>query len=375
VDQDNATTARLVLNNTDPNSLTQWLPFKDSSFYRCPDEQVVQTHTLIVDQSVPRGSYTLEVNNQPQEAFSVRVDTPPRNFDAPPVPKSEAGVSFANQFDLLGYDVDLSPRWPGDPIEVTTYWRTHQRIPQNYNVALHLLDSTSTTQQLSDQFLGGLYPNVIWAPGEYTQDRHILQAGDQTLPPGLYTLELRLYDYSQGRFEPISMTHTNTNQPIDRSPVLGEVRIMDPARSKGPSNPKVVNLGQEIQLLGYDLANIQVSPGESVSLTLHWKAISQPPIDYTVFTQLIGPDGLVWGQQDSQPQRGRYPTMAWTVEDRVVDRYDISPVEDAPPGSYRLLVGMYDLATGERLAAIDENGQRLPDDAIYLSSIEIVHER
>jgi hypothetical protein len=118
-----------------------------------------------------------------------------------------------------------------------------------------------------------------------------------------------------------------------------------------------------------------VKPGEPVSLALYWKAILPPSIDYTVFTQLIGPDGQVWGQQDNQPQGGRYPTTAWTVDDRVVDRYDLATVEDAPAGTYRLLVGLYDLSTGERLAAIDENGQRFPDDAIYLSSIEIVRER
>jgi hypothetical protein len=343
--------------------------------YHCPNGQAVQTHTFIVDESMPRGSYTLEVNNQPEAAFSVRVDTPPRNFDVPPVPNSELSISFGNRLNLLGYDVDLSPREPDDSIDVTTYWQTHQRIPQNYNVALHLLDNTSTTQRLSDQFLGSLYPNVIWAPGEYTQDKHILRAAGQTLLPGLYNLELRLYDYSQGEFEPIPMTNINTNQPIDGSLVLGEIRIIDPARSQAPSNPRVVNLGQEIQLLGFDLDNSQVRPGEPVSLALHWKAIAPPSIDYTVFAQLIGPDGRVWGQQDNQPQRGRYPTTAWTVQDKVVDQYELTPAEDAPAGSYHLLVGMYDLATRERLAAIDGNGQRLPNDAIDLSSIEIVQER
>jgi hypothetical protein len=371
----NGTTARFVLNNTDATSPKLWLPFKDTNVYYCPDEQAFQTHTFIVDESVPPGSYTLEVNNQPKQAFSVRVNTPPRNFDSPPEPKAELGISFANQLDLLGYDADLSPRWPDDSIEVTTYWQTRQRTPHIYNVALHLLDSESTTQLLSDHFLGGLYPNVIWAPGEFTQDSHILQASDQVPPPGLYTLELRLYDYSQGSFEPLAMANIETNQPIDRSLVLGEVRIMDPGRKKLPSYPRVVNLGQEIQLLGYDLTDTHIGPGQSLSFALHWKAISQPSTDYTVFTQLIGPDGLVWGQQDNQPQQGRYPTTAWAVEDRVVDRYDIPLRADVPRGSYRLLVGIYDLATGERLPAIDQNGQRLPADAIVLSTIEIVGEQ
>jgi hypothetical protein len=353
-------------------SPTGWLPFQDSRVYRCPDGQMFQTHTFILDQSVPPGSYTLEINNQLREAFSLRVATRPRNFKSPPNPETDLGISVANQIDLLGYDVDLSPRWPDDSIEVTTYWQTRQRTAQVYNVALHLLDNGLTTQRLDDHYLGGLYPNTLWAPGEYTLDRHILDGSHRPSLPGLYTLELRLYDYSQGLFEPLPMADIETNQPIDSNLVLGQVRIMDPASTQPPAHAKVVTLGQEIQLLGYDLPDTQVRPGESLSLALYWKAIAQPSTDYTVFTQLVGPDGTVWGQQDNQPQQGRYPTTAWSASDTVVDRYSLSVREGAPAGSYNLLGGMYDLATGERSPAIDAGGHRLPNDAIVLSAIEVV---
>jgi len=314
------------------------------------------------------------MSNQLEEAFSVRVATHPRNFLSPPDPETDLGISFANQVNLLGYDVDLSPRWPDDPIEATTYWRTQQKTAQNYNAALHLLDNTRTTQQLYDHFLGNLYPNTLWAPGEFTQDRYIIPGSYQSRLPGLYTLELRLYSYTQGGFVPLPMADIETNQPIERNPILGQIRIMDPARTKPPPHTKIVELGQEIRLLGYDLADTQARPGEAVSLALHWEAIAQPATNYTVFTQLIGPDGLVWGQQDNQPQQGRYPTTAWSIGDGVVDRYDIPVREDAPVGSYTLLVGMYDLATGERLPAVDEPGNRLPNDAVVLGTVDVVRE-
>jgi hypothetical protein len=130
-------------------------------------------------------------------------------------------------------------------------------------------------------------------------------------------------------------------------------------------------LGSQIQLSGYDLSSEQLVVNEPLHLTLYWQAINQPRTDYTVFTQLIGPDGLVWGQQDNQPQGGRYPTTAWAVQDRVVDRYELTLREGAPPGQYRLLVGMYDLATGQRLTAIGEGGTRLPDDAILLTTLTV----
>jgi hypothetical protein len=133
-----------------------------------------------------------------------------------------------------------------------------------------------------------------------------------------------------------------------------------------------VDLGEQIHLLGYDLVSPdQLKPGQTLNLALHWQAIRPPTADYTVFTQLIGPDGLVWGQQDSQPQGGRYPTTAWTVDQKVVDRYELTLRQDAPRGQYRLMVGMYQLATGQRLAAVGADGNRLADDAISLATISV----
>ena len=370
--QSDENAVRFVLGDAVTESPAEWLPFHTGSIYRCPNGQAFQTHTFLVDPSIVPGSYTLEINNQLEEAFSVKAANHPRNFDSRPHPERELSISFADQLVLLGYDVDLSSRWPDDPIELTTFWQAQQQTTHNYNAALHLLDNTQDSRQLVDHLLGGLYPNTLWTPGEFTRDKHIVQGDSQTLLPGLYTLELRLYDYLGGRFAPLPMTDIETNQPIRSNLVLGQVRIMDPSRTQFPAHPKLVELGQEIQLLGYDLTNTQVRPGGSVNMALHWEAIAQPSTNYTVFTQLIGPDGMVWGQQDNQPQLGRYPTTAWSIGDRVVDRYEIVVGEDAPEGSYSLIAGMYDLATGERLPAVDERGKRLPNDAIILSTIDIV---
>jgi len=167
------------------------------------------------------------------------------------------------------------------------------------------------------------------------------------------------------------MTSAATGLPVERKPLLGQVRIMDPARTRPPMVSNVVTLNDEIQLLGYDLEDAQITPESSLSFALHWQAIKQPKSNYSVFTQLIGPDGQVWAQQDNQPQGGRYPTSAWMPQDRIVDRYELRLREGAPSGAYRLLVGMYDLTTGRRLTAIDQNGIRLPDDAILLTTLTV----
>jgi len=50
----------------------------------------------------------------------------------------------------------------------------------------------------------------------------------------------------------------------------------------------------------------------------------------------------------------------------MVDHYELAVAPDTPPGEYQIEVGMYLLETMERLTAVDESGQRLPDDRVLL---------
>ncbi|NJN99707.1 MAG: hypothetical protein HC875_39205, partial [Anaerolineales bacterium] len=52
--------------------------------------------------------------------------------------------------------------------------------------------------------------------------------------------------------------------------------------------------------------------------------------------------------------------------------YTLTLRDGAPRGEYRLLVGMYDPATGQRLPAT-VNGQPQPDNAIELTTLTLDH--
>ncbi|MCB0196054.1 MAG: hypothetical protein KDJ65_29150, partial [Anaerolineae bacterium] len=75
-------------------------------------------------------------------------------------------------------------------------------------------------------------------------------------------------------------------------------------------------------------------------------------------------------QWDNPPQAGRYPTAAWREQDTVVDRYILKLNDGAPPGDYRLLVGMYNPASGERLPATVED-QPQPNNALELTTLSL----
>jgi len=290
------------------------------------------------------------------------------------------------------YAGDFSPRFPGDRLSLTFHWQARRMMNRAYVGSVHLLDQAMTSHGQADHILGGAYRNILWLPGEIVSDSYQLVLTDP-LPAGLYRVQFRVYDYlaEGGIFNFLPVVAPGNPEPIDHLD-LGSLRVLDPARLRPPDYPRLVELGKQIQLLGYDLAEADseaplaqecqsctlaleapaaTSPQPAWHLALHWQALDRPDRDYTVFTQLIGPDGQVWGQQDNQPQGGRYPTTAWALQDRVVDRYTLSLREGAPPGQYQLLAGMYDLPTGQRLAAIGAAGNRLPNDAIVLTTLTI----
>jgi len=123
-----------------------------------------------------------------------------------------------------------------------------------------------------------------------------------------------------------------------------------------------------VQLLGYDLTTDRLKPGDTLQLTLYWQALNGMETNYTVFTHLLDEDDHIWGQKDNWPVNSTYPTTKWVKGEIVIDRYDIIVDRDAPPDEYTLEMGMYDLATNERLPVLDAQGW-VKDDAIILGYV------
>lgn len=354
----------------DTTGTRSWLPVVSETIYPCPDGPVATAHHFLLDPAVTPGLYSLDMGDQ---TLRIHVQTRPRIFDLPDDLALNLYARFADQVELLGYHFDAWPRQPGETVKIEVYWRALRFMPRRYVASIHLLDPAVTMWGQIDHVLGEdfEYPNVLWAPGEIVRQVFPLPINDHA-PPGLYAIEFGVYDYVDGNFNFLPVEAVNVQTAAGTKQLqLGRIRVLDPAQTAAPAYPLRVTLDNRLQLLGYDLTTGQSDGQTILNLALHWQALTPPPADYTVFTQLIGPDGLVWSQQDNQPQAGRYPTSTWTVNDKVVDRYRLALQEDAPPGTYRLLAGMYELATGQRLLAVDEAGQPLADNAILLTTLNI----
>ncbi|HYO48584.1 MAG TPA: DUF2723 domain-containing protein [Chloroflexia bacterium] len=120
--------------------------------------------------------------------------------------------------------------------------------------------------------------------------------------------------------------------------------------------------GNSIVLIGYTIEPAdKLKPGDLLKLTLFWQATERIYERYTVFTHVVDEAGVKVGQKDDEPQRGFEPTILWHPNQTVVDTVEVPIAADAQPGNYKLIVGMYNSVTQERLQAFGADGASLSD--------------
>jgi hypothetical protein len=118
---------------------------------------------------------------------------------------------------------------------------------------------------------------------------------------------------------------------------LGEMTVVSATLGVQAATP-VAN-GQLTATEPLDDGKVQARSGDTLQLGLHWRAEAKPAANYTVFVQLLNSAGQVAAQRDRWPGDGLYPTAALSAGQTITDNLAL-PL-DAPPGEYRLIVGLY----------------------------------
>ena len=217
------------------------------------------------------------------------------------------------------------------------------------------------------QSSGAFYP--------YFQGKTVSMTDDQ-VDYLLFTRSILLRRVQADRWEDLWEAYrTRTPKLVvefDGVPYVWVYKVGPLVKDSDVTIPVQARVDESIVLLGYDLQPQQARPGESVQLTLYWESLAEQTGDYTVFTHLIGPAGELRGQKDNPPQGGMYPTHLWDAGERIVDDYTIAVAPDAPPGAYRVAVGMYTLETLERLPVALQDGTSPPERSVLLEGPRVV---
>jgi hypothetical protein len=138
-----------------------------------------------------------------------------------------------------------------------------------------------------------------------------------------------------------------------------------------PSDRSGAVLGEQIELVGYDLPEGTWIPSDIVPLSLFWQRIAPVEGDFSIFVHLVDSSGQIRAQTDAMAVGGSRPTSSWRDGEIIVDRHGLLLPGDMEPGTYQLWVGMYLPETGERLSVRDQSGEVL-GDAIELNPVVVV---
>jgi hypothetical protein len=293
------------------------------------------------------------------------------------------GAQYAAQINLgdkvlfLGYNLASDVVHQGEDLRLVLYWQADQPLEKQYSVFTHLdVPPDYTTWAGSDNLNPGGIPTSRWALALYTRDEHTISI-PADLPPVEYLLQVGLYDKVTGERLPVlsgegqALRHGSGQAAGDSIP-LQTVHVL---RAK-PINVRHLPhrdgslLGGKIELLGYELEEEPIRPYGALELTLYWQAREEIEESYIVFTHLLDGEGNIQGQQDGIPVKGMYPTSSWLAGQVVEDKHHIPIAATAPAGSYRIVVGMYQLDSLERLEAVDAEGNPLPEGQIVLDTME-----
>lgn len=245
------------------------------------------------------------------------------------------------------------PARPGENLTATFLWRVEGTPPpKNYQLAVQLVDHAAR-KIAGVEGLG--YPAEEWRAGRIVWSQFSIPI-PRDAAPGAYQVQWVLYDADTGRRVTVA-----DGLPGVQALVLGDARIIAASSPPPPSHPIGARLGGNISLIGFDAQ----TQGSNLAVTLDWTAYPSPDRDYTVFVQLLNPQGKLVAQSDSFPASGGLPTSSWLPGETVLDAHHLSLPPGLPAGAYRLIAGMYLASTGQRLP-VSTGGDFVPLETISL---------
>jgi len=249
----------------------------------------------------PNGKSSLSVvTPSGTAAYAILHQVPISNLQ-PSISKIVQPLVTLNSLNVIKLDAPPATLRQGEPLPFTIYWQAPQELI-NAVIRIKLNDRELETRTITRL-----------ATGEMLIDRYAPRI-PRNLAAGAYPVTVNDF-------------------------LIGTVTVKEVERRMTAPAPTVISnkvISDQVELVGYDLKND--------SITLHWRALKETDVDYTLFVHVLDANGQIVAQNDSQPRGGSYPTSMWVKGEYVSDT--IALAASAGKG---IEVGWYILETGERV--------------------------
>jgi uncharacterized membrane protein len=359
----------------------------------CPTDEwqgsafVQDQHALVIPPGTPPGAYLLEVAWIPLDGgpslhaerdgdhvdrislaeVTILPDGPSQGpWDLP----NPLQVTFDGEVALLGYEPALAQVQQGGDLLLWTHWRAERTPSADYTLVTELVDESGRVAATWPAVLLPSYPSSLWQQGQYLRGQQRLHL-PAALPPGHHTLRIALVSPEGARLQ-ASGQAAKPARLRDGDLLLATVEVLDRPRQFGlppVTNALDATVGKQAHLIGYDLELDRAYPGGRLPLTLFWQAGGPMVRPFKVFTHLLDSEGTIQAQHDAAPGGGCCPAHTWVKGEVIVDEHPIALGADLAPGTYRLVVGMYDEDFDTRVPAYDAGGAPLAHDRVEIGEL------
>jgi len=290
---------------------------------------------------------------QPQHTIARAYAAPtPLTAEDIPVTAQAVHASFG-PVELVAYDLDRVSLAPGERAVLTLYWWTHERVDDDLTLYVHVFGREGAKIAQRDSFHGGgTYPTSYWEPGQVIRDQYAVDIDVGAQGPTAAEIVVGLYHRDD--MEPIVAADPAGN-PVGKL-TIARLKVTGETVPATPQWPTDASLGDVVRLVGYDADWARWDGESELSIILHWEVLGSLDRDYTVFLHLVDQHGAMLGQGDGPPCLGEYPTRFWDAGETLADPHVITMHQAATVNEVRVLVGLYDPISGERVPATDASG-------------------
>lgn len=243
--------------------------------------------------------------------------------------------------DALGLvEVNASTRFPSTGVQVSldAAWVATSSSPDAREVTWRLVALDGRVAAETEGEICKAASVEKWRAGDYGWGRYALRTD---VLPGPYRLQVQL-------------------EPGGDHRDVGSLLI---GPREGPRRDRSV---EPIATFGERIAldDLRLIPGDGMlHVKVRWRALTALSRDYKLFVHLVDRNGELVDQVDTMPRDWTAPTNTWQEGEALPDLVSLDTF-DLPAGTYRVIMGLYDPESGDRLSLHLPGGERAAEGMI-----------
>lgn len=294
-------------------------------------------------------------------------------YEERPTVERETEARFGKFTRLIGYDLSKKSVKPGEEVTVTYYFEVLDNIPPKWKLFVH--GEGDHTLNLDHVPVNGRYPLQDWKTGEFLADEHTIEVPEDWKSSTL-DVYLGIYHPDKGRATVGGEIPTDGKDrarvariPVgEAGPSVDRERLGDALSTTPPEPANALNIryGQLARMVGYELSSTTAAPGETVDITMWFKAERDIPVGWKLFMHGVG--GRLHNF-DHVPVDGKYPVSQWRKGEYIRDTYTVQVPDEISSDRLELLVGLWNKPNKQRAPVTAET--EVDEDRAKVAEIKI----